>query len=170
MQHKKAVNSAAFSADGRRVVTASGDTAQVWEADTGKPVGAPLQHKDAVYSAAFSVDGRRVVTASGDLTTHDTTAQVWEVLLGSASPEDTALLADLAEAVAGYRINEFGSPVVLASDGRMELINKLRQAYNVPIHENILVWFLRRLSVSGPATKSAQSPHQPCSRHGSTKR
>src|SRR5438552_1325268 len=45
--------------DGR--MTASGDkTARVWEADTGKPVGAPLQHQAAVYSAAFSPDGRRL--------------------------------------------------------------------------------------------------------------
>jgi hypothetical protein len=70
--------SAAFSADGRRVVTASDDhTARVWEADTGKPVGAPLQHGDRVLSAAFSADGRRVVTASWDQT-----ARVWEADTG----------------------------------------------------------------------------------------
>ena len=40
LQHQEWVRSAAFSPDGRRVVTASGDrTARVWEADTGKPVG-----------------------------------------------------------------------------------------------------------------------------------
>jgi len=78
LQHKGTVYLALFSPNGRRVVTASDDdTAQVWEADTGRPVGVPMRHKRAVYSAAFSPDGRRVVTASGDHT-----AQVWEADTG----------------------------------------------------------------------------------------
>ena len=77
-RHQDNVWSAAFSPDGRRVVTASFDqTARVWEADTGKPVGAPLQHQHNVLSAAFSPDGRRVVTASADHT-----ARVWEADTG----------------------------------------------------------------------------------------
>ena len=60
------------------MVTASDDnTARVWEADTGKPVGVPLQHQGAVNSAAFSPDGRRVVTASWDKT-----ARVWDADTG----------------------------------------------------------------------------------------
>ena len=43
-------------------------TARVWDAETGKEVGAPLQHENSVISAAFSPDGRRVVTASADKT------------------------------------------------------------------------------------------------------
>jgi hypothetical protein len=62
--------------DGRRVLTASTMAAQVWEADTGKPIGPPLQHKGGVNSAAFSSDGLRVVTAGGD------TTQVWEADTG----------------------------------------------------------------------------------------
>ena len=49
------------------MVTASGDnTARVWDAATGRPLGAPLTHQDKVWSAAFSPDGARVVTASRD--------------------------------------------------------------------------------------------------------
>lgn len=36
------VSSAAFSPDGRRVVAAIGDTVGTWEADTGRPAGAPF--------------------------------------------------------------------------------------------------------------------------------
>ena len=59
--HREVVRSAAFNADGTRVVTASGDdTARVWDVRTGRPIGAPLQHADDVTSAAFSTDGTRV--------------------------------------------------------------------------------------------------------------
>jgi WD40 repeat protein len=73
-----AVASAAFSPDGRRIVTASGRNsgwereigqAQVWDAETGKPVAAPLTgHDSRVSSATFSPDGTRIVTASWDKT------------------------------------------------------------------------------------------------------
>ena len=58
--------SAAFSPDGKRIVTASADkTARLWDAATGKPIGEPLKgHERLVYSVAFSPDGKRIVTAS----------------------------------------------------------------------------------------------------------
>ena len=42
--HDDAVSSAAFSPDGKRIVTASYDkTARVWDAATGQPIGEPLK-------------------------------------------------------------------------------------------------------------------------------
>ena len=79
-------HSAAFSADGKRVVTASYDkTARVWDAESGKPVGEPMAHKSAVKSAAFSPDGKRVVTAS-----YDGTARVWDAESGRPVGEPMA--------------------------------------------------------------------------------
>ena len=77
--HEGAVFSAAFSPDGKRIVTASGDkTARLWDAATGKQIGAPLVgHEDAVCSAAFSPDGKRIVTAS-----LDKTARLWDAATG----------------------------------------------------------------------------------------
>ena len=70
LRHEDVI-SAAFSPDGKRIVTASLDgTARVWDAESGKPIGEPLKgHEGAVvFSASFSPDGTRIVTASGDKT------------------------------------------------------------------------------------------------------
>ena len=46
--HEGDVNSAAFSPDGKRIVTASEDkTARMWDAATGKPIGEPLKGHSA---------------------------------------------------------------------------------------------------------------------------
>jgi WD40 repeat protein len=73
--HGSWVTSVAFSPDGRRVVTGSGDgTARVWNLSGTTAAAAVLEgHRDAVWSVAFSLDGKRVVTGS-----RDNTARVWE--------------------------------------------------------------------------------------------
>src|SRR5262249_19043881 len=58
-QYGERILSAGFSPDGRRMVTAAWNgVAQVWDADTGSPVGAPMRHNGIVNFAAFSPDGR----------------------------------------------------------------------------------------------------------------
>jgi hypothetical protein len=47
MNHKTPVYRAEFSPDGAWVVTASGNTAQVWDAVNGEPIGDPMEHKTA---------------------------------------------------------------------------------------------------------------------------
>jgi WD40 repeat protein len=105
--HPKAVDSAAFSPDGARVVTASHDnTARVWHADTGAVLAELKGHAAPVASAAFSPDGARVVTAS-----HDNTARVWRADTG-------ALLAELkghADSIFRAKFSPDGARVVTAS-------------------------------------------------------
>jgi WD40 repeat protein/tRNA A-37 threonylcarbamoyl transferase component Bud32 len=80
LRHSSYVLQAAFSPDGRRVVTASDDdTARVWDVATGELVGPPLKHSGSVLHAEFSPDGRLVVTGS-----MDETARVWNAATGEA--------------------------------------------------------------------------------------
>jgi WD40 repeat protein/serine/threonine protein kinase len=70
----------ALSPDGQRVATACEDgTAQVWDLETGRPLGDPLRHMGPVRSVGFRPDGRQLVTA-GD----DRTARVWDTETGKA--------------------------------------------------------------------------------------
>lgn len=101
--HDDAVVAVAYSPDGSRVVTASGDgTARVWPTDGS---GAPIVlrgHQGWIHSAAFSPDGARVVTASRDrdarvwrLTGHGVGATITRsvVLRGHAGPVRSAVFS-----------------------------------------------------------------------------
>ena len=69
---------AAFSPDGRYVVTGSyDDSGAVFEVATGRPVGKPLVHDNWVRTVAFAPDNRHVLTGS-----HDMTARLWDIHSG----------------------------------------------------------------------------------------
>src|SRR5262249_40605726 len=73
--HTGAVNVAAFSPDGSRVVTASADgTARIWNPQTDTEIAVFEGSKDHLFSARFNPDGTGVITASADKT-----VQIWDV-------------------------------------------------------------------------------------------
>ena len=78
--HSNWVMTAAFSPDGRRLLTGSSDhTARVWDANTGQLLLPPLPHDGAVESARFSSDGKRIVTMDDA-----GVARVWNADTGAA--------------------------------------------------------------------------------------
>ncbi|HEX8106614.1 MAG TPA: protein kinase [Kofleriaceae bacterium] len=68
--------SAAFSPDGRQIVTTDDRAAQVWDAQTYRRTSV-LFHGDTVYQALYSADGARIVTAGGD-----GTVKIWDAATG----------------------------------------------------------------------------------------
>ncbi len=68
--------SVAFSPDGKRLVSGSGDkTIKLWDTATGKELLTLKGHSSTVFSVAFSPDGKRL--ASGSM---DETIKVWDIL------------------------------------------------------------------------------------------
>src|SRR5262249_44938688 len=105
--HDSPVNSAAFSPDGSRIVTASRDnTARIWDAASAKEIAVLRGHDNYVNSAAFSPDGSRIVTASDDKTT-----RIWD----AASGKEIAVLRGHDNAVSSAAFSPDGSRIVTAS-------------------------------------------------------
>lgn len=71
------VDQFAFSPEGGRLVTASVQSAQIWDAVTGQPLTKVFKPGGRLLSVDWSPDGRRVVTAGlGDM------AMIWDAATG----------------------------------------------------------------------------------------
>ncbi len=76
--HTDNVNSVAFSADGKRIVSGSDDnTVKVWDAVKGQEVLTLKGHTSEVSSVAISPDGKRIVSGS-----NDADGEVWDAPRG----------------------------------------------------------------------------------------
>ncbi|MCB9744583.1 MAG: CHAT domain-containing protein [Alphaproteobacteria bacterium] len=77
--HSGEVEVVAFSPDGQTILTGSDDnTARLWRALDGAPIGEPMEHKDSVQAVAFSPDGQTILTGS-----RDNTARLWRAQDGA---------------------------------------------------------------------------------------
>ncbi len=106
--HTDAVNTAEFSCDGQRIVTASDDgTARLWDVASAKELLQLRGHAGAVESAALSCDGQSIVTAGADKT-----ARVWDARTGQLK----LTLTGHADRIERARWSRDGQYIVTASD------------------------------------------------------
>ncbi len=76
--HTSWVSSVAYSPDGQRLASASGDgMVKLWDAQTGQELLTLKEHTSGVTSVAFSPDGKRLASASWDKT-----MKVWDAQTG----------------------------------------------------------------------------------------
>ena len=140
LAHLDEVQDAEFSQDGTRVVTASADgTAQLWDARTGNPIGAPMRHTDWVHYAKFSNDGKEVITASWD-----GTAGVWDGYTGlSITPKPLGTKG--GSRIADASLSPDGTAAVTASyDGVAQLWNvRTGEKIGPPMAHASNVWTAR---------------------------
>ncbi|ETO32495.1 NACHT and WD40 domain protein, partial [Reticulomyxa filosa] len=77
--HDSTVNSVRFSADGRKIVSASFDyTVRIWDISSGKQIQIFRGHTDRVHAARFSPDGHTIVSCSDD-----GTIRLWKTNTGT---------------------------------------------------------------------------------------
>jgi WD40 repeat protein len=99
LKHDAAVNCARFSPDGRRLVTSTASRKfRVWDMRTGVPLTDWIESDVPVGSVWFSADGSTVLTDGG---------RAWSV--ATIQGKLRSWLPDLAEAVAGVRLNAAGT-------------------------------------------------------------
>ena len=100
----------AFSPDGQRLASASGDeTVKVWDAATGQETLTLKGHTGAVKSVAFSPDGKRLASASCDQT-----VKVWDAATG----QETLTLKGHTGVVTGVAFSPDGKRLASASQDR----------------------------------------------------
>jgi len=105
----------AFSPDGARILTGSGDrddgenAARLWDAATGKPVATLAGHTAPVAAVAFSPDGTRILTGSWDHT-----ARLWDAATGMA----LATLAGHEQGVSAVAFSRDGTRALTGSMDR----------------------------------------------------
>jgi WD40 repeat protein len=100
---------AAFSKDGKKLLTASVGSVRLWDVATQKESVTLKGHKRAITSAQLSADGRLIVTSSADRT-----ARVWDAGTG----EEVAVLRGHDEAVNTAAFDRDARRVVTASRDR----------------------------------------------------
>ena len=72
--HSYGVLSVAYSPDGTKIISGSGDeTVKIWDANTGKCLKTLEGHSNTVQSLAYSPDGTKII--SGSL---DDTIKIWD--------------------------------------------------------------------------------------------
>jgi WD40 repeat protein len=122
--HAAAVVSAAFSADGKQVLTGGDDcTLRLWDRATGKEIRTFTSHEGFVKSVAFSPDGKQVLSGATD-----TTVRLWDAATG----KELKAFRKHTEPVAAVAFIDGGSQTLSVSRDAEVRVWRLGKAVSVP--------------------------------------
>ncbi len=133
-----------FSADGKRIMAASGDEVRVWDVETGQPLSLALPRNSGRPIAALAPDGSFVLSVNEK-------EELYRVPLPTIEDADAEILAALAEALAGVRVERLG--ITEPVDGTRALAELDQQCRNIDGPTCDIVRWLRT-----PAEKRTISP------------
>jgi WD40 repeat protein len=150
MRHVAEVEYAAFSPDGTMVVTIDENSnARTWDAQTGTPLNRSFRHERIGVAPTFLRSGEALVTWRFH--------EVRMLPLPRTESEDASPLADLAEAIGGWKMNDQG--VLERCKDREVLLERIandKRGTSVPAQ--IARWFAadpKKRSISPFSTTSA---------------
>ena len=76
--HSYWIVSVAYSPDGKRIISGSGDkTIKIWDANIGRCLNSLEGHSGVVTSVAYSPDGTKIISGS-----RDNTIKIWDANTG----------------------------------------------------------------------------------------
>jgi len=120
MRHPSGVFAAAFSHDGKTILTGSlNGTVQFWDVATSQPIGSPMRHQAMVSAVAFRPDGKRALTGS-----IDGEVRVWPT---AQLPDDPGRVTTWVEALTGLTLDDSGSIQVLDTAAWLERREKVKR-------------------------------------------
>ncbi|XRA97499.1 EF-hand domain-containing protein [Pycnococcus provasolii] len=130
--HSGIVESASYSADDTRIVSASWDkTVRVWDATTGACISVLEGHSARVTSASYSADGTRIVSASDDKT-----VRVWDATTGAC----ISVLEGHSAYVNSASYSADGTRIVSASDDNTVRVWDATTGACVSVLEGHSIW------------------------------
>jgi eukaryotic-like serine/threonine-protein kinase len=135
LPHDAQVSRARFSPDGRMIVTLGQDKSlRIWDVELGQMLAPPIRHTAGVVDFQVTHDNRELVTLSA--------SRVWVRPMPMVGPDVPEWLPDLAEAVAGRRIDERGQIELVPSQRLEDVRQHLAQLSANDDYGQFLKWFL----------------------------
>jgi WD40 repeat protein len=133
VKNVKTLVSAAFSADGQRVLIGGDEaSARLWDATTGQQLGPPLPHQARVWLMQLSPDGRTAITSP-----RTNEALLWDV---AELPDDLPLIECWVHVRTGMTFDDDGQLKNLDDSAWRKQFDRLASLGGAPPESEVRWW------------------------------